>query len=495
MRTLNKTFWAALLLAMAGVSSAMAQQPDQGQQQPPPPDQSSAPIPAYHSPLASEAGNDDVTESQTIAPDNRSLTGAQYLSLGVPTTRSYWQPRLDIFVSADSNPNETGTGTGSGSGSGNGSGWGTWFSVSGGVDVHRISGNSSLMLSDVSGGTLGDNGGSSGGFMEGLSVADTLAFHRASITFVDQLEYLPSSAFGPGGAGGVGLSGGGTLGGGGSVFDPGQSVLLGRGQNLGNTFTTDVDTYLTPRTSLTFIGGYSLEHYFDSHLLDYGDMIFRGGYNYQMTRKDTIAVSYTFSGYRYGNVHQSIDDHTMQVSYARRVTGRLSFQIAAGPQFVFAQSPISVSGGGTTPGSISQVYWSLSTALQWQAGRNLLGFSYNHGVGGGAGVLPGSVADRFTGSVTRQVSRTFSSGISTGYDRNQGTAIGATTSSNQTYDYWFVGGNLSHPIGRSLGLSLSYQLQYQNSNAAFCIGLTCGTSFTRNLISVGLGWHDRPLLF
>ena len=29
----------------------------------------------------------------------------------------------------------------------------------------------------------------------------------------------------------------------------------------------------------------------------------------------------------------------------------------------------------------------------------------------------------------------------------------------------------------------------------FCVGVTCGTSYFRNLISVGVSWHDRPLLF
>jgi hypothetical protein len=74
-------------------------------------------------------------------------------------------------------------------------------------------------------------------------------------------------------------------------------------------------------------------------------------------------------------------------------------------------------------------------------------------------------------------------------------AVGTTTPLSQAYDYWFVGANLSHPVGRALGLTLSYQMQYQDSNTSFCIGPTCGTSVIRHLISVGVGWHERPLLF
>ncbi len=41
-------------------------------------------------------------------------------------------------------------------------------------------------------------------------------------------------------------------------FTPGQSILVPRGQNLSNAFDAELDTKLTPRASLTFVGGYSL---------------------------------------------------------------------------------------------------------------------------------------------------------------------------------------------------------------------------------------------
>jgi hypothetical protein len=127
--------------------------------------------------------------------------------------------------------------------------------------------------------------------------------------------------------------------------------------------------------------------------------------------------------------------------------------------------------------------------------RTSFGLSYNHGVSGGSGALAGALSDTFYGSVTRAMSRTFSSGITGGYSRNSGTDIGTTAPSNQTFDYWYGGANFTHPIGRSLGLTIAYQLQYQTSNAAFCIGPTCGTSVITHMISLGIGWHERPLLF
>ena len=426
-----------------------------------------------------------------MTPDTRSLSGVQNFSLGESTTRTYWQPRFDISVSADSNGNEVP----------NNPSWNEWTSFSGGVDVHRTSGNSNMSLSYTGGGMFSNSSNVSNGIVQVLSISDAFTFRRFSVSLFEQLNYLPESSFGFGGLGGTPLPGSG-LSGLGSGFGAGQSILTGRGQNLGNSFVTELDTYLTPRTSLTFAGGYSLLKYFDSSLFDYNDMNFRFGYNYQMTRKDTVAVLYTFSGLRYSNQDQSINEHTAQVSYGRRVTGRLAFRIAGGPQVVFSRMPItgmggSAGNGGETgpPGSTTSLYWSVNTALQYQINRTELGLNYNHGVTGGSGVLNGSVTDIVTGSASRQVSRTFSSGISGGYSRNQGIAITSETPSNQTFDYWFGGANFAHPVGRSLGLSLSYQLQYQDSNSAFCIGPTCGTSVIRHLISVSVGWHERPLLF
>ncbi|MGH9573726.1 MAG: hypothetical protein ACRD40_09370, partial [Candidatus Acidiferrales bacterium] len=123
-----------------------------------------------------------------------------------------------------------------------------------------------------------------------------------------------------------------------------------------------------------------------------------------------------------------------------------------------------------------------------------LNASYSHGIGGGSGVLVGGQMDTVTGSLTRQMSKTFSSGFTSGYSRTTGIP-GSGAAANQTYDYWFGGINLTKPIGETLGLTLGYQVQYQTSNAAQCIGPTCGTNVLVHMISVGLGWHQRPLLF
>jgi hypothetical protein len=478
MRRLRYHCGIALVCIAMSVPTAWAQQQTQSQ--------SDAPIPAYHSPLAGASGadNDNSTANgQQLEPDTRPLAGAQDLSLGVPPeTHSYWQPNVHIVSTTDSNALAK---------SNNSTGWTEYLSVLGGIDLTRISGNSNLTLSYVGGGSLTNNGTVGNSVIQELSVHEQLVFHRSVLSFFDNLAYLPEISFGYGGIGGIALPYGGSIGLQ-NGFLPGQTILTPRGQRLTNSFITEDNTHLTSKSSLTFVGGYSLLHYIDSDLLNYGDIIFQGGYNRQLTKKDTIAVFYRFNGYRYSNFDQSINDNSFQASYGRRVTGKLAFEVAGGPDVAFSKVPF------TAGASTTQLYWSLRTSLTYQLKRTTLSFWYNHGLSGGSGVLGGSVADVFSGSARRQLSRTLSGTWNLGYSRNKGLfAVGGTTpaTASQTFDYWFTGVDLRRPLGRTMEVFLNYQLQYQNSNSGACTGVSCGTNIVRNTVSLGFTWLHQPIVY
>jgi hypothetical protein len=478
-------FWAALLLLAVGVPSARAQQQQQTQ------DQAATPIPAYHSPLAGAADNSNAEDAdfQNLAPDTRPLSGAENLSLGFPRlTHSYWLPHFDTYSTADTDALSALGKTG----------WTTYTTLVGGLDLRRMSGNSDLVLNYTGGGTISNDGSIGNAVIQQLQFSDIFSFRRTTLSFIDQAGYFPEMAFGYGGLGGLTLPGAGFPG----VqygLVPGEAILTARGQRITNSFLTEIDRSLTPRSSLTFVGDYSVLHFFENDLINSGDSIFQAGYNYQMSRKDTIAVLYRFSAYRYSNFNQSINDNIVYLSYGRRVTGRLAFQIAAGPEVTLLRMPISGGSGGTastSTNSTTKAYWSLYTSLSYQLRRTGLGLSYNHSVGAGSGVLAGSIADMVSGWVGRQLSRTFNARFIFGYSRNSGlAAVTASTTTDQIYGYWFGGVNLTHPMGRSLNLFLNYEAQYQGSNAPFCVGPTCGTSIVRHMVSVGFSWRDHPIAF
>ncbi len=493
MSTLKHISIGGIWLVLLSCAPARAQQTGDTPQNQQEGQQPSQPIPAIRSPLASGADNGDEDEApnpQLVQPDTRSLTGVEDLSLGtMALEHSYWQPRLALSETVDSNPGSTSAGNGS---------WGTWTSLLGGVDIHRISGQSELLLSYTGGGMFSTgNSDATNGVVQELSFKDKYSFRRSTLSVFDQLSYLPESSFGFAGTAGAGLPGVGTGGGVGSGFTPGQSILTPEGQNLANASAVELDTRLTSRTSLTFVGGYSLLHYFDNNLLNYGDASFQAGYNYQISRKNTVAVSYNFSAFRYSNVDQSLNLNTIQGSYARRVTGKLAFQISAGPQFASSTFPITSSTSSTATGtaSTSQLYWTLNTALQYQLRRAAISASYNHGVSGGSGVLAGAETDIATGSINDRVARTFNVGFTAGYSRNKGIAVSSGSSEAQSYSYWFAGVNVAHTIGRSLDIFANYQLQYQNGNTTGCVGSTCSTNITRNQIMFGLNLHKQPIPF
>ena len=115
-----------------------------------------------------------------------------------------------------------------------------------------------------------------------------------------------------------------------------------------------------------------------------------------MTRRDTIAVIYHFDELRYRSISPTIENHTVQVSYAHRVTGRLAFQAAAGPEISFY--PNSLVAGGTATDSTSHVSWSMNTTLTYQQKeRTSLSLTYSHGVTGGSGVFLGAQSDQVIG--------------------------------------------------------------------------------------------------
>jgi hypothetical protein len=498
MRNLFYRFCAPLSLTLMLAPGARPQQQQQQQQQQDQTqqqqqqstEQPSQPIPAYHSPLASLAGGDQQQEGSPseITPDTRSLAGAQDLGIGMPRTEhSFWQPSVNVSSTFDSNA----------LGGSGGGGWVAETSVTGGLDLHRMSENTDLTLNYIGGAMFSNSSEIGNSVTQEFELGDRFTFRRWDVSLFEQATYIPEAGFGYSGLGGLsGLGSGLGLQNG---FVPDQSILTARGQRLANSSIAQADVFLTRRSSFTFLGGYSLLHFFDNDLLDYHDMMFQAGYNYQLNRQDTLALLYNFSGMRFAGATQLINDNKVNVSYGRRVTGRLAFQVAAGPEIVFFQIPISGSsagsGGtsGTTPGT-TKVYWSASTSLTYQFRRTGVGLAYAHGVNGGSGVLAGAEGDSVTGTASRMLSRSLNGGLRFGYSRNSGLNT-ASTPSNQTYGYWFAGGNLSHPWGRTLSLFVNYELEYQNSNSSFCVGPQCGESFVRHLISIGLGWRDHPFAF
>jgi hypothetical protein len=249
---------------------------------------------------------------------------------------------------------------------------------------------------------------------------------------------------------------------------------------------------------VTFVGSYSLLHFFDNGFLNSGEAFFQTGYDYQLTSKDTIALLYRFTALRFSNSNQSINAHVAQVAYGRRITGQLAFHLAAGPEFAFFRTPISTSTGApggstTTTSSSTAAYWSWDSSMTYRRQQTELALTYDRSVSAGAGILAGAITNQMSGSINSRLSPTLKGTFVFGYARNQGLNVTPRAPAVQSYSYWFSGVNLNRDWGRRTTVFLHYQLQFQNSNASFCVGMTCAQSFVRHTISIGFGWRPRPM--
>jgi len=310
--------------------------------------------------------------------------------------------------------------------------------------------------------------------------------------FGDQLIYTPQSPFGFGGLGslnnlGVGL--GNVVGSNPSFnnnFLPGQSILINGSPQISNAAIGEVDYALSHRASLTFAGSYGRLDFVNAGFQNSSSATFQGGYNYLLDRKNSIAVFYGFSANMFSGLSQSIQDHSVQFSYARRITGRLSFQVAAGPNAVIYKSPLA---GPSTVAS-----WRASTSLNYQYRHLGTGFSYNHSVTGGSGLLAGAETDMFSGYLNHALNREWDATVSTGYSRNHALQQTMLTAGSASPQAWFASAQVSRHFVRYGSLFMAFGTSGQSSLASLCTLPACRVSSLSNTVSIGYNWGLRPIV-
>ncbi len=106
----------------------------------------------------------------------------------------------------------------------------------------------------------------------------------------------------------------------------------------------DVVENLTPKSAITFAAGYGIVHFYggilslnsvNQNLTFIGSTEYTGqvAYDRVLTPKDQVAVSYGYQGFNFSTVNSAFHTNVVQAMYGHRISGRLDFLIAAGPQF------------------------------------------------------------------------------------------------------------------------------------------------------------------
>jgi len=410
-----------------------------------------------------------------LQPDGRPLTGMQQPTIGTPMERhNYWVPGLSYYNLIQSN----------GQTQGGSDQWGSTSYVSGNVSLLQHWSRSQLMLNASGGGYFSTDSEVGNGWFSQIGATQTIKWRRFQLTLLDEFAYLPQSQFGFG-AGtemttpGIGGSLGGISPGVGGGLNPGQSIFSAIGPRYMNTLGVQTNYDLTPRSSVTLGGIFGILRFTEPGNVDDNNYVGIAGYNFQITREDTIGVQYRFSSFHYIGSPQAIGDHVVQAVYGRKITGRLALQLSGGPEITNYRIPV---------GNKSQfVSGSGGATFTYALPRGSVSLSYSHGVTSGSGVFFGAVTDQLTVSGSRKLSRVWTGDAHVGFAHNrQGETAEGTAAAS--YNTVYVGGALARPLGRNAGLSLGYTAYVETSDNAGA------TSITTHQISVGLSWHSRPFV-
>jgi hypothetical protein len=479
MRSLKTFLTGAGVIAVLYVGTTMASAQE-------PAEESGKPKPAARvSPLLiarDQNPNGDQDSAPALQPDGRPLTGVQNPTLGSPEIRhSYWVPGLQYsnFVRSTALNQTTA------------SGWNSTSYLAGNVSLLEAWGRSQLSLNYTGGGVLSTDSSQGNGYFHQLGLIQSFDWGRWQLAFFDQFSYLPETPFGFGGGTGISIPGvGGSLGpplpGLGGNFQPNQTILTSFGTRYSNSFATQVVYRLSPRGSINVAGSYGILRFLEMGNIESNDYIANIGYDYALGKEDTLGLLYRFSAFRYIGNPQAFDDHVVQLSYGRKITGRLALQISGGPEITTFHVPI----GNVT----NHIGGSLNATLNYAIAQNSFTLAYLHGVSNGSGIQFGSSTDQIQAGVGRRLSRQWQGNLNFGYARNGSLGNPTAGGSSQAINSYYIGGGLNRPLGRDANVSFAYMAQIQNSNQAVCAAGTCNTSYTQHQITLGFSWHARPLV-
>ena len=265
-------------------------------------------------------------------------------------------------------------------------------------------------------------------------------------------------------------------------FVPSETINTANALRYMNSVLGQVEYSFSRRSAVTFSGSYGLLNFtvpgfFNSTMVDG-----QAGYDYLLDPRNSIAVLGSYGKLDYTGTGISTTEYVGALAYGRKITGRLAFQVAAGPQEIhFAGA------GGLS--NYHLLFASVNSALSYERRRSGVSFSYVRGLSGGSGVLLGAASNTFSGAAHYQFTRFSTGSVTGGYALDKSLA-GAGTASTQ-FDNWFIGMNLGRRVGPHAEINFSYGASRQKSPAT-CPVASCGGTGLQQTFGMTVNWHLRP---
>jgi len=453
--------------------------PVYAQEEPQPPTESQ-PKPAGSSvPIPAMDDQQEQSDQTNLAPDTTPLTSILTPTLGSPEIRhSYWLPGVQWSGSIQSNPyNQT-----------QNTGWLMNNYILGNLSLLKVWEGAQLTLNYSGGGFFSTDSTQGNGSFQQLALSQTFQWNRWQIVLVDQFSYFPQTSLGFGGGTGLGIPGtGGSLGpvipGVGNNYVPNQTIYTAEGPRYSNSSVIQMTYATSARSSVTLSASYGVLNFVKAGNVDNQETTGAAGYNYDITRSDTIGAFYAFSAYHFSGQPEAYGNHSVNFAYGRKLTGRLALRLYVGPSFTTSR----VSSNGDTVTHGVNVGANLSVGIR-NGGVNI---GYSHGLTGGSGVLTGATTDQLNFGANHKLGRIWSGQVNMGYAHNT-PVQGFGPSISHTYNTYNFGGGVSRPLGPNASFAIAYNATFTNSTG--CTGNACGSNQTYHYIVVNFQWHTRPFI-
>jgi len=239
------------------------------------------------------------------------------------------------------------------------------------------------------------------------------------------------------------------------------------------------------RSSLTLAVSYGFLHFNHAGNVGSRNGTAMFGYNHSFTARDNVGFNYSFGEFRFPGNGTSMNNHTLHLTYGRRISGRMSMNLGAGPQLIILKT------AGFPDRTLTS--WSAEGSVNYRARRGSLSVDAFRNTTNGGGVLPGATTERVSLAWSTNLGRRWSTSLGPGYSHNANLRPTATSSSEYTYDAEYATASLSRSLGRYTSMFLSYTFQTQSSNFSPCLAGDCGVSLQRHVIGFGFDFHPRQI--
>jgi hypothetical protein len=305
----------------------------------------------------------------------------------------------------------------------------------------------------------------------------------------DNFTASPGAAFSGQGIGGPGLAGefssmlGASLNSISQAFLPSENINTGQAMRYRNSTLAQAEYSFSRRSAFTVAASYGLLHFEVPGFQNSEMMDVQAGYDYMLDPSDSIAVLGSYGKINYLGTGKSTSDYVGALAFGRKITGRLAFQIAAGPQEIRMYVP-----GGT--GNFNLLFASVNSALTYQTRRGSLSLDFVRGLNSGSGVFVGATSDAFSANARYQFSRHWTGSINGGYSLNNSLAPAGVASTQ--FNNWFAGANIGRSLGQHAAMNFNYGALKQN-NPVFCTVAVCGGVGLQQTVGMSINWHLLPV--